>query len=428
MNPVSRVRPGGGGGGRIVGVLDIGTSKVCCLIARVDPRWLSGDARVAPQILGVGHQRSRGVKAGVITDLDEAEQAVRAAVGEAERRADVTLEEVFVAVSCGRLRSQIFAAHADVERGIVTADEIERVMAGGQAYVERDERALIHMNRLGFKLDGVPGGRDPRGLAARKLSVDLHAVTADAPPIRNLLLVLEKCFLSATGLVAAPYASALAVTTPEERRLGVTCIDIGGGTTTFATFADGRFIGTDAVLVGGNGITNDIARALQTPLAQAERIKALYGTVVGAQSDEHEVFTYPLTGGEPGATARTTKARLAQVIRPRVSAMLTHVAERLGRRGAIAGTGDHVVMTGGTAELSGMAEFAANALGRPVRIGNPAQSVQLPQTLQSAAFATVVGLISAGLAGGFEARSEVVSGVASSGYLGRVGQWLREGF
>lgn len=406
---------------RIVGVLDIGTNKVCCLIARID-------RRSEPTVIGFGHQLSRGIKAGVITDLDEAEQSVRAAVGQAERAADTTLEEVQVAVSCGRLKSQRFSASAEIAGGVVSADDIERATAGGQAYAERDGRTLIHMNRLGFKLDGVPGGRDPRGLAARQLAIELHAVTADVAPIRNLLLVLEKCYLGVAGLIAAPYASALAATTPEERRLGVTCIDIGGGVSTIASFAEGRFVTTDAVMVGGNHITFDIARALQTPLAQAERIKALYGTLIGAQSDELEAFSYPLAGEEPGVSYQTTKSRLAQVIRPRVAALFSHLRERLERGRVARHSADHVVLTGGTSQLVGIAEFAANELGRPVRVGFPAQSKTLPPALGSPAFSTLVGLVAAGTAGGLEPLSYREPAAERSGYLGRFGQWLREGF
>ena len=271
-------------GRKIVGLLDIGTFKVACLIVAAGERAPSnGHAGVPGRVIGVGHQRSRGVKAGVITNLDEAEAAVRATIAQAERMAGVTLEEVLVSVSCGRLSSQNFAASAAVESGTVSDDDVERVLAGGRSYAEREGRTLVHLNRIGFRLDGVSGIPDPRGMAARRLAADLHAVTGDEAPIRNLLLVIERCYLNASGLIPSALASAIAATSEEERRLGVTCIDIGGGATTLAVFAEGRFLFTDTVTVGGSHITFDIARTLQTPLAEAERIKALYGTLVGAQ-------------------------------------------------------------------------------------------------------------------------------------------------
>ena len=225
---------------------------------------------------------------------------MRAAIAQAERMAHLTLEEVFVSVSCGRLQSSNFSASVDITGGVVRADDIDRLMAGGHAFAEREGRTLIHLNRIGFRVDGAAGSHDPRGMAASRLSADLHTVAADEAPVRNLMLVVERCYLNVRALIATPYASALAATSEEERRLGVTCIDIGGGTATVAAFADGHFIHAATIPVGGHHITLDIAQALQTPLAEAERIKTLYGTMVVAQSDEYETFSYALAGEEDG--------------------------------------------------------------------------------------------------------------------------------
>lgn len=407
-----------------IGLLDIGTSKIACVIAARDPKANALGAR----IVGIGHQRSRGVKAGVVTDLDEAEIAVRAAVSQAEHIAGVTLDQVLVSVSCGRLKSMNFTANAEVADRIVSDEDIARVMTGGQAYAERDGRSLLHMNRIGFRLDGVPGGFDPRGMVAARLSADLHAVTADEAPIRNLMLVVERCYLSVGGLIAAPYASALSVTSEEERNLGVTCVDIGAGTATISSFVEGQFMFAEAVPVGGQHITFDIARALQTPLAEAERIKALYGTVLSAQSDGHEAFSYPLAGEEEGALYQTTKAKLAEIIRPRVASILTLVRERLDRSGATRLAGEKIVLTGGSTQLVGMGAFAANVLARPVRIGRPERLSGAPERLSSPGFATASGLLVAALAGGAQMMTSGSIGSAEPGYIGRVGRWLKSGF
>jgi cell division protein FtsA len=413
-------------GAEIVGLLDIGTSKTACLIAAIEPAPRAGvDAGV--RVLGVGHTRARGLKGGVITDLSEAETAVRAAIAQAERMAQVTLEEVLVSVSCGRLQSAYFAATVDVAGGVVAAHDIERVMAGGRSWAERDGRMLLHLNRVGFRLDGLPGSSDPRGMAGRHLSADLHTIVADEPPIRNLLLVVERCYLSVRALVAAPYASAIAATSEEERRLGVTCIDIGAGTATVAAFAEGHFIHAAAVPVGGHNITFDIAHALQTPLAEAERIKTLYGTMIVARSDEHEAFSFGLAGEEEGAHGRTTKAHLAQIIRPRIAQILDLVRERMEQAGVPSFSSERVVLTGGTAGLVGIGEFAANALGRPVRVGKP-QVGGLPQGVSGSAFSTVAGLLAVAGAGGEEAITSRGAQSLEAGYLERVGQWLKAGF
>lgn len=411
----------------IVGLLDIGTSKIACLIAAIEPLARTGEARRV-KVLGVGHLRSRGLKGGVITDLAEAEAAVRATIAQAERMARVTLEEVFVSVSCGRLQSCNFAATVDVEDGVVRAQDVERLMAGGRSWAEREGRTLIHLNRIGFRLDGVSGSYDPRGMAAQRLSADLHTIAADEAPIRNLLMVVERCYLSVRALVATPYASAIAATSEEERRLGVTCIDIGGGTATVAAFAEGHFIHAAAVPMGGHHITFDIAHTLQTPLAEAERIKTLYGTMVVARSDEHEAFSYALAGEEEGASGRTTKAHLAEIIRPRVANILGLVRERLDLAGVAAFAGERVVLTGGTSGLVGIGEFTANTFGRPVRVARPQQAAGLPQGVSSPAFSTVAGLLAVAAVGGEEGIACRDSEALGAGYFGRVGQWLKAGF
>lgn len=411
----------------IVGLLDVGTTKIACAIAMLEPAAQAGAPRQA-KVLGVGHLRARGLKSGVITDLAEAEAAVRGTIAQAERMARVTLEDVYVSVSCGRLASSNFAASADVEGGVVRQQDIQRLMAGARSWAERDGRMLIHLNRIGFRLDGVAGGHDPRGMAAERVSADLHAITADEAPIRNLLHVVERCYLSVRALVAAPYASAMAATSDEERRLGVTCVDIGGGTATLAAFAGGHLVYAAAVPVGGHHISFDIAHALQTPLAEAERIKTLYGTMIVARSDEHEAFSYALAGEEEGARGHTTKAELAGIIRPRVADILALVRERVDQSAVSAFAGERVVLTGGTSGLVGMGEFAANTLGRPVRVAKPAQLGGLPQSVSSPAFSTVAGLIAVAAGGGEETIALRDAEASGAGYLGRVGEWLKAGF
>ncbi len=415
--------------GQPIGVLDIGSSKITCLIVGAGGDRSQGSAdQYGLRIAGIGHQRARGIKSGVVTDLGEAEQATRAAIAQAEKMAGVTLSEVVVAVACGRLGSRNFAASAETADGIVTASDIERLLAAGRRHAERDGRLLIHLNRFGFRLDGAPGARDPVGMAARRLSADLHAVTADEAPVRNLVHVVERCYLTVSGLVAAPYASALAATTPEERRLGVTCIDIGGGTTTIAVFVDGEFLYTDVVPLAGHRITTDVARMLQTPVAEAERIKVLYGTLTIAQSDEHEEFSHPLAGEEEGATGCSTKAQLARIVRSRVESILALAGEQMSKSPARLFAGDRVVLTGGTSQLPGLAEFAAQVLARPARVARPHGVSGLPSLLSNPAFSCAVGLLDVRVANGAEATTAHRRSSPLPDYLSQVGQWLREGF
>ncbi|MGE3229898.1 MAG: cell division protein FtsA [Hyphomicrobium sp.] len=404
----------------VTGVLDIGTSKVACIIAAMEPAGL--------RVLGVGHQRAEGMKGGVVIDLDRAEQAARDAVAGAERQAGVELNAVHVAVACGRLKSLSFRARADIANGLVSDADIDRVLSAGEAYVGRQPgRALVHMNEVAMRLDGMAGSRDPRGMAARELALDLHAVTADEAPVRNLSMVVGRCYLDIASHVPAPLASALAVASEDERRLGVTVVDIGAGTTGIAMFADDRFLYASSAPMGGAQMTFDIARALHTPLAEAERIKALYGTVVSAPSDEHDVFSYPSADDE-GIVDQMTKAELAEVIRPRVTAIGHHIRQRLEECEMTAYAGRSVVLTGGVSQLTGLAEFFAAELGRPVRVAGPQAIEGLPPALSSSAFSTAVGLLVAKAQGGASRRMHRSRDAEKGSYLTRVGTWLREGF
>lgn len=413
-----------------IGVLDIGSSKVAALIAAPAP--VAPGAPSPPgalKVLGIGYGRSKGLKAGVITDLDAAEEAVRAAVSQAERIAGITLEDVFVSVSCGRLRSSHFSASAAVESGVVGARDLDRVLAAAHGYAGRDGRVPVQLVRLGWKLDGAAGIRDPRGMAGRTLAAEIHAVTADDAPLKNLSLLIERCHLRVAGLVPAGLASALSATTPEERRLGVTCIDLGAGVATIAMFHDGRFLFTDTLPVGGNHLAYDLSRQLETPLAQAERIKVLYGTLTEAASDEQETVTYPLAAEGDPQLYQTSKAAIRRILRPRMDVILGLVRERVEASGLAHLCGTRIVLTGGAGGLVGLAEAAADRLGAPVRIARPAPIGGVPSSVCSPQFSCALGLVAAagqggdlGLAYGRE-RS-----VLGPSMLGRVGQWLREGF
>lgn len=408
----------------IIGLVDVGSTKTVCLIAALRP---DEQGLACARLVGIGVQPARGIQAGIITDLDEAERCARAAISKAERMAGVTLDGVHVTVACGELVSQTFAANAEIDSGVIRGSDISRLMAAGRSFAERDGRQLVHINTIGYRLDGKAGASDPRGMAASRLTADLHTVSAEEAPLRNLMVMIDRCYLSVSGIVVTPYASALAATTEEEQRLGVTCIDIGGGTTKIACFVSGQLIYAGVIPLGADLITYDIARALQTPLAEAERIKALYGSMVGAQSDEYETFSYSLADEEDGGLYQATKAQLAGIVAPRVEALLTRVAEQLDRSGMRSYAGDRLVLTGGGSELVGIGPYAANRLGAPVRIGRPTAVSGLPQNVSSPAFSSVVGLLIASTANGTDAGTyDVPKTAPAKSYLGRVGQWLME--
>lgn len=409
-----------------IGVLDIGSAKIAAAVIVVE-QPLDGSPH-ALRVAGIGMQKSRGVKAGLLTDLDAAEDAVRGAVAQAEKAAGLGIDSVAVTVSCGRLGSSYFTARAETASGVVQPADMARALDGAKAYAERNGRMLVHLNTLGYGLDGFATAVDPRGLAGRTLTARMHAVTADEMPLRNILLLLERCHLGCDGLIATPYASGFAVTTPEERALGVIAIDLGAGTSSASVFADGRLIATEVVPIGAQHITFDIAKTLQAPLGEAERIKTLYGTLVSAQSDQHDTFSYALSGEEEGATFDATRAQLTAIIRPRVAQTLGALRERLMSGGRWQ-QAQQFVLTGGGSQLIGAAEFASSTYGQRVRLGRPGGMAGVPTSTASGPLAAVLGL---GLASRESSVAVEASGYGrgggESGYLGRVGSWLRNGF
>jgi cell division protein FtsA len=380
------------------------------------------------RVLGIGHRHSRGLKAGVVVDLDDAEQVVRDAVAEAEHSAGVSIDEVFLSVSCGQLKSSNFVATVTIEGRVVKRGDVQRLMAAGRSFAERDGRTLLHMNRIGYRLDGTVGVRDPLGMAGKILAADLHAVTADDAPVRNLLLLVERCYLSAAGLVPASYASGLAATSEEERHHGVACIDMGAGTTTTSLFAEGHLLWTYAAPVGGNHLTFDIARSLSAPLAEAERIKTVYGTLAKEASADDEEIAYSAVGADAPAIHHVRKRQLYEVVSTRIRDLLGQVAERMERSGFARYGVERIVLTGGASRLAGIVELAATTLARPVRVGGPAPLEGLPVGLCSPAFSTAVGLVHAARVHAAGWRDGPGRRQAANGYLGRVGQWLRESF
>lgn len=404
---------------RVIGVLDIGTAKICCLIVTESN---------PPRLVGFGHQRARGIKAGIVVDLDEAEQAIRAAVAQAERQAGVTLEAVHVAIAGGQLQSEHFTATAQITTGIVSNTDIGRVIDGARHFCERDGRALIHLNLIAYRLDASPGVRDPRGMAGRILAGDMHAVTAEDGPVRNLSLLVERCFLRPVRLTPAALASARAVATAEEMRAGVTVLDIGAGTTSVGVIADGHDVFAASVPIGGNHLTFDIASALRTPLAEAERIKVLYGTMVEASSDERDIVTYPRSNESEVELYQTTRAQIRAIITPRVESLLNQATEKLVASGLQAYGGGKFVLTGGGAQLVGLPMFAGRLLGAPVRIAAPRPLAGMSPSSCTPAFATAIGLVAAAANAATLAPAEPRGAMSEGGYLGRVGQWLREAF
>jgi cell division protein FtsA len=416
----------------LVAAIDIGTSKIACLIARLRPRPAQD---VLPrrshsvEVLGIGHTRASGIKGGIVVNLAEAEDAVRQAVAAAERMAGVQLESAILSVSGGRPASELYAATVHVAGSAVADADIERVLMAGSRHSVRDNRAVLHSMPIGYALDDARGIREPRGMLAKRLGVDMHVVTTDVAAARNLMLAVERCHLAVEAMVATSYVAGLSVLTDDEADLGAAVIDIGAGTTTMAVFQHAAFVHADGFALGGRHVTMDIARGLNARIADAERVKTLHGSVL-AGSDEREIAISPASD-EREAPHLVSRATLTAIVKPRVEEILEMARDRLAASPFASDPRGRVVLTGGASLLNGLPDLAARILGRQVRLGRPMGLAGLPEAAKGPAFAVAAGLLvypQSAYLEHFEPRRTRQMMTGSDRYFARVGRWLKESF
>jgi cell division protein FtsA len=429
MKPISPRRSA------VVAALDVGSSKVVCLIARLRPH---GPQQVltrrshAIEVIGFGHTVARGMKAGGVVNLATAEEAIRQAVDAAERMASVEIESVVLSISAGRLSSELFAAEIEIAAAAVSEGDIARVLGAGSRHSLRDGRAVLHSLPVGYSIDGVGGIRDPRGMLGSRFGVDMHVATTDVAAARNLMLAVERCHLDVEAMVASPYVAGLAVLADDEADLGSAVVDLGAGTTTMAAFLNGRLVHVEGFALGGHHVTMDIARGLNARIADAERIKTLYGTLLSGGSDERDMITVPpLSEDEREPAQFVSRATLVSIVRPRVEEILEMVRDRLAASSVAAEQRGNVILTGGASQLTGLPDLASRVLGRPVRIGRPLGVAGAPEAAKGPAFAVAAGLLvypQAAHLEHFELRRRRQLMTGTGGYFARVGRWLRESF
>jgi cell division protein FtsA len=430
----ARLKPVQPGRASLISVLDIGSTKICCVIARLTPRpegkSLKGRTHIA-EVIGFGYGASTGIKSGVITDLDQAEQAIRTVVGMAERSAGLTVQSVVVNVTAGRLGSETFSATVNLGAQEVEKADVQRVLRAVNERSVRPERSIVHALPIGYAIDGQKGVKDPRGLVGEKLSVDVSVISAETLAMRNIELVLNRCHLQIEALMATPYASGMSTLVDDEGHLGVAVVDFGGATTTVAVFADGHPVYCDALAIGGHHLTLDIARQLSVSIADAERLKTVYGSVLPGQADEREMISIvPVGAGADEAPGLIPRSHLTRILRPRVEEVLTAIRDRMQATGMMDLSGRRFVLTGGGSELTGLPEVARRLLGRNVRTGRPMGISGLPEMARGAAFATVAGMLIYPqiCAQEFAEPRAAVRLTGTDGYLARVGSWLRASF
>src|SRR5215467_12760885 len=419
----------------MVASLDVGSSKIACIIARLKPsppnEALRGRTH-AVELIGYSQIQSRGMKGGAVVDLAECEQAVRQAVTLAEKMAKVRVESVLLPVSGGRLQGQLVEAASDIKGGSVASSDVTRVTSTGMRHATGEGRTVLHTLPTTYSVDGVKGIRDPRGMVASQFGIEMHVVTGDAAVARNLMLVVERCHINVEAMAASPYVAGLSVLTDDEADLGAAVVEMGAGTTTIAIYSGGRFVHAGGFAVGGQHVTMDLARGLSACIADAERIKTLYGTVLTGGSDTRELMSVPVAGdNERDVPQIVSRATIANIVKHRVEEIFEMVRDRLKDSPFAAEPKARVVLSGGASQLTGIPELATQILNRPVRIGRPLGFGRLPNEAKTASFAAPTGLLvypQYAHLEHVEPRHTRQLRTGTNGYFGKVGRWLREGF
>ena len=363
----------------------MGTTKICCVIAEPNPEG-------GIDVIGLGAAPSRGLRKGVVVNIDSTVEAIKEAVTQAEEMAGVEVGRVYVGVAGGHIRgvnSRGVVAIAGKHREVDGTD-VQRAVDAARAINLPQDREIIHVLPQTFVVDDQDCVREPIGMTGVRLEVEVHIVSGASTSVQNVIRSVNRAGLAVHDLVLQPLASAEAVLFEDERELGVVIIDIGGGTTDVALVREGAVWHTAILPLGGDHITNDVAIGLRTPVADAEALKKRYGAALAAQVAADDTVDVPSVGGrKPRQLSRQV---LAGIIQPRVEEIFTLVARSLGRAGFVGAPTAGFVATGGTAIMEGLPELAERVLGQPVRRGAPSVVDGLVETVTSPIYATGVGL------------------------------------
>lgn len=372
---------------KIISALDIGSTKVSALIAGVAENGVL-------TILGSGQRESKGVIRGCVADIRQAELSARQAVEQAERIAGTNIERVFLALSAGGLDSELAPAEIDLGGDRIEQVDIDDLLMAGRANVDTRGKTPLHISPTLYSIDGVGGVSNPLGLYADRLGVDIHVVLAEPAPVRNLDMTARAAHLGVEAVVAAPVAAGLACLTSEERELGVALVEMGAAVTNVSVFVGGMLVGLKTLNQGAADITDDIAATFGLRRAEAERLKCRDGSAQSNPRDHQDVLD--VSDGEESSgqeRPKITRAQLNSVICQRADQIVADIGKTLNDLGFSAPGKHHVVLTGGGAELKGLADHMQGALGRTVRIGRPTGLVGLPEAHSGPAFSTLAGLI-----------------------------------
>ncbi len=392
----------------IVG-LDIGTSKVVAIVAEI-----LGNGQF--EIIGLGQSESRGLKKGVVVNIEGTVNSIQSALEEAELMADCKIRTVFTGIAGSHIRSFNSSGMVAIKDKEVTETDVARVIETAKAVNIPTDQQVLHVLPQEFMVDGQEDIREPIGMSGVRLEVKVHIVTGAVSAAQNIVKCVRRCGLEVQDLVLQPLASSNAVLTEDEKELGVALVDIGGGTTDIAIFTGGAIRHTAVIPIAGDQITNDIAMALRTPTAEAEEIKLRYGIAKQALADASDKLEVPGLGDRP--PRMMSRQALSAVIEPRVEELFSLVHQVIRESGYEELLSSGLVFTGGTSLLPGTVELAEDIFLKPVRIGLPAYAGGLSDVVRSPRYATAVGLLE-------EARTQHLRGRRVAEQSGSIRETIR---
>jgi cell division protein FtsA len=398
----------------IVG-LDNGTSKIVAIVAELLPEGTI-------KVIGLGQHISRGLKKGVVINIDSTMQAIQRAIEEAELMADCKINTVFTGIAGSHVKSLNSHGMVKIKDAEVSQMDVDRVVETARAIALPADQQILHILTQEFIIDGQEDVREPLGMSGMKLEVKVHIVTGAVAAAQNIVKCIKRCGLEVSDLILQPLASSVAVLTEDEKELGVCLVDIGGGTTDIAVFKNGAIRHTAVIPIAGDQMTNDIAVAFRTPTQSAEEIKVKYGCALRQLADAREVVEVPgVDGREPRQLSIQT---LAEVIEPRVVELYEFVQQELRRSGMEEMIASGIVITGGSAAMRGMVELGEEIFHTPVRLGMPRYVAGLSEVISNPRYATGVGLVLMGK----QQLERQLMGHMQSGSIGRIFEKMKSWF
>ena len=404
----------------IVVGLDVGTTKICTIIGEVN-----ADGMV--DVIGVGTASSRGLRRGVVINIDQTVASIRKAVSDAELMAGCQVESVFAGISGGHIKGINSHGVIAIKNKEVTTVEVARVIDAAKAVAIPLDREVIHILPQEFMVDTQDGIKEPVGMAGVRLEAKVHIITGAVSAAQNIVRCAHRSGLRVHDLVLQQMASAEAVLSPDERELGVALVDIGGGTTDVAVFAEGSIQHTCVIPVGGDQLTNDIAVGLRTPMAEAEKIKKRYGCALGSLVEKDETVAVPGVGGR--APRVVPRSVLADITEPRIEETLGLVHRELEKNNLLQTVASGMVLTGGSVAIQGICELAEQLFDMPVRLGYPIGISGLVDVVNSPVYATGVGLVLWGARNkSLDLGVSYNDGGMIDRVMGRMKQWFAEAF